>query len=277
MARQNNNEIQDLYSEWIDNPTPLICTRLSERLRSTGRSDEALEVAKQGIEEWPTHISIWVVLGRIHLENDNLEEATVALENVRSKDPFNLIALKGLAEAAFKRGKFDQCSDLLEEYLLEQPGDEEVKEMLTQAKLMNAGSTIVDKETEAEERESVSIEKEEEDIGDIVAYDEEDDSDTGEIFPETERMSKILEKQSPMAKIEPLISPESTVSDEELSNETSELSEVKSKKIVRENAETSSIDTQRVRREPRSLLDLFTSEEQKELNLKPYNHAGEKD
>jgi tetratricopeptide (TPR) repeat protein len=262
MADQADREIQELYSEWIDHPSPLVCTRLAERLRSVDRADEALEVAKQGAEEWPEHLSILVVLGKIHLDKGELDAASSSLDSVRAKDPFNVFALKGLAEVGFKREDWDACIELLEEYLLENPGDEEMEEMLSSARLRRKGGdaearlsmTSGDEMPSTEEEAGASILEQA-----FTEQPETAESDSAEDapaeFPDTERMARILSEQG--------VDVPSVQSGDKPEGETP--------------AATSdpSATVQGGSRQPRSLLDLFSEDEKAELGLEPYESGGE--
>ena len=130
----SDNEIQELYQNWLSNPTPALCVRLAGKLRRTGRTSEALDVAGKGIIDWPENISVNVVFGRSALDLNKPEEAMKVFEKVLSLDPLNLIAIKSLAELHFKQGNWNRSIELFEEYLFEYPGDPEIEEMLTAAR-----------------------------------------------------------------------------------------------------------------------------------------------
>ncbi|MBN1435371.1 tetratricopeptide repeat protein [Candidatus Fermentibacterales bacterium] len=256
MADQADNEIQELYSEWIDHPSPLVCTRLAERLRSVGRAEEALEVAKHGVEEWPNHLSILVVLGRINLDSGKLDEAAQALDEVRSRDPFNVFALKGLAEVSFKRSEWGGCIELLEEYLLENPGDEEMEDMLSKARLRRKGG-------DAEERLTMTA-PEESPAGAPAAPAPAAGEAPGRKpdYPDTERMAKILADQGVSAA--PAPPPARTAQAPGQPGQEAP------------GAPPVAAPSQGAHgRPPRSLLDLFDDRETEDLELEPYERPGE--
>lgn len=130
----NENEIQELYQDWLSNPSPAVCVRLAGRLRRSSRSTEALDVARKGLEEWPDNISVNVIFGRCALDEDLYDEAMRVFDKVISIDPLNLIAIKSLAELHFENGNWNRSIELFEEYLFEYPGDPEIEEMLDQAR-----------------------------------------------------------------------------------------------------------------------------------------------
>ncbi|HOP26901.1 MAG TPA: hypothetical protein PLM22_06245 [Candidatus Sabulitectum sp.] len=124
------NEIQELYQEWLSDPSPAVCVRLAGKLRRSGRSEEALDVSRKGLEDWPENISVNVVFGRCALDQRLFDDAMKVFEKVISIDPLNLIAIKSLAELHFERENWNRSIELCEEYLFEYPGDPEIEEML---------------------------------------------------------------------------------------------------------------------------------------------------
>ena len=130
----NENEIQELYQDWLSNPSPAICVRLAGKLRRSNRSSEAMDVARKGLEDWPENISVNVIFGRCALDEKLYEDAMKVFEKVISIDPLNLIAIKSLAELNFENGNWNRSIELFEEYLFEYPGDPEIEEMLEKAR-----------------------------------------------------------------------------------------------------------------------------------------------
>jgi tetratricopeptide (TPR) repeat protein len=166
----------DLESEWIGNPSPTVCARLSDLLRQTGRLEEASQLAAEGLRRWPGSSTIGIVLGRSLRESGKLESAAEAFEMVLATQPLNLVALRSLGEISFLKRKWRKAMDCLEEYLLEHSADQEALEMLQQARL-NA------------------------DNPDPMADDDEEEPEVHEpeaspaAFPETGRMARVLEAQ----------------------------------------------------------------------------------
>ena len=130
----SENEIQELYQEWLSSPSPAVCVRLAGKLRRLKRISEALDVAGKGLEDWPDNISVNVIFGRCALDENNLDEAMKVFEKVISIDPLNLIAIRSLAELHFSRENWNRSIELFEEYLFEYPGDPEIEEMLNKAR-----------------------------------------------------------------------------------------------------------------------------------------------
>lgn len=287
-------EIQELYEKWISAPSAAVCTRLADRLRVSGKSDEAIDVAKQGLEEWPDNVALQVVMGRCLLEGGNVEEAEKIFLEVRKKDPFNLVALKGLSTIAMDQEKYSEAESLLEEYLFENPTDEEAENMLEQAKFKSK-ATPIKESTEEPPSEEEPAAGSEAGSDQAVAEEEEASTDTseaaetGEGFPQTDRMKSVLEQQEPS---EPETREEEEEADEEEEEEEEEepaetrapeAAETEREQPLPEPPKAQPTDApteeRRVvsepRREPRSLLDLFTEEERAELGLGPYGSTEE--
>ncbi len=134
MAESLESEIRQLYEDWIANPSPVICARLSERLRLAGRNDEALEVARQGQAEWPSNNSVRVVTARCLRSSGDVQLSRSTFEDVLKADPFNLVALKNLAEMSLEAGHSAEAVRLFGDYLFENPGDPEAEQMLEEAR-----------------------------------------------------------------------------------------------------------------------------------------------
>jgi len=250
MAERFEGEIDDLYQKWISSPSAVVGARLADRLRLTGRLDEAAEVAGQGLEEWPSNLSLQVVLGKCHLDGGKLEEAMEAFLEVRSKDPLNLVALRSLAEIAMRQERWDDAVELIEEYLFENPTDEEAEQLLEKAKLARKEqpSQPAEKESQPEPEPGWEPSAEEEPQ---TATTEEPESTEG--FPETRRMEKILAGQA-----------EATEEDAAEKDDDPGGADI----------DAGVTENQDMRREPRSLLDLFSSDEREDLGLRPFEEGG---
>ena len=168
----SRQELEKVESDWISNPSPVLCARLADLLRRAGRLDESRSIASTGLARWRNNISISVVLGKCYKDSGLLEKAMETFEKVNSVQPQNLVALRNLAEIHFQKENWSKAIHYLEEYLFEQPGDEEVRDRLEEVKSRKNSSTQISLDVEEDEYES-------------------DD----EVFPKTDRMSKVLESQ----------------------------------------------------------------------------------
>ncbi len=134
MSESLEAEIRQLYEDWIANPSPVVCARLADRLRVAGRNDEALEVSRRGQADWPANNSIRVVIARCLRGTGDTEGARSTFEEVLKADPFNLVALKNLAEISVADGRFNDAVKLYGDYLFENPGDQEAEQKYQEAK-----------------------------------------------------------------------------------------------------------------------------------------------
>jgi len=254
MADPLEKEISNLYEEWLSRPTPAICARLADQLRQSGRCDESIEVATDGLEQWPDNISINVVLGRSFRNSEKLDLASGIFEQVRKLDPLNLIALRNLAEIAFESEQWTRSIGLLEEYLFEYPADSESEKMLEQAKFKS-------KSEPSEESDDSADSTADKDTGSDTTGTETSEV-IPDVFPQTDRMTDILQNQDAQAPPEPrpAAQHEST-----LVTEPPVPSPAPAEKKPLPDGP----------REPRSLIDLFSEDERKEMKLEEYGDVGE--
>ena len=254
MAERFAGEIDDLYQKWISSPSAVVGARLADRLRVSGRLDEAAEIAGQALEEWPANMSLQVVLGRCHLDGGRLDEARESFSAVRSRDPLNLVALRSLAEIAVMQESWDEAVELIEEYLFENPTDEEAEQMLEKAKLARKEEPAAPSAEAGEEPSGDGGERPPAESGEAEGKPQE--------FPETRRMEKILAGQS---------EDDGDGGDGEPESATGE---AEAEGSAPSGQRSGAAEVSGMRREPRSLLDLFTEKERAELDLQPFEEGG---
>jgi len=171
-----SRSIAEFESEWKSAPTRTVCARLADLLRQAGRFDEALTLAREGLKRWPSTVSIEIVLGRCQRSSGRLDNSMKTFRSLLERQPLNLVALRNMAEMTFEREIWRESIEYLEEYLLEQPGDQEARDMLEEAR---SGHDRSDPVTD-------------EDASDPEA---EQAAGTEPEFPETDRMRRILKEQ----------------------------------------------------------------------------------
>jgi tetratricopeptide (TPR) repeat protein len=224
----SRQELEKVESDWISNPSPVLCARLADLLRRNGRLDESRAIASTGLARWKNNISISVVLGKCYKDSGLLEKAMETFGKVNSAQPQNLVALRNLAEIHFQKEHWNKAIHYLEEYLFEQPGDEEVRDRLEEVKSRKNSSNQISLDVEEDEYEP-------------------DD----EVFPRTDRMSKVLESQG--------IGTGATAESEKMESSGYPIEE---ESIVE-------------RTTPASLLGFFSDEEKQNLHLKCYDEEAE--
>lgn len=218
-----SKEIEKLDNEWVKHPTPTVCARLADLLRQRGRLDESLEMAEIGLRRWNGNISIGIVQGKCFRDSGLLEKALDIFRSAHDAQPQNLVALLNLAQIHFQKKQWNKAVEYIEEYLFEHPGDEEARDLLDDAKTKQNSTNIYYDDESADESDP--------------------DSD---VFPETERMTKVLKSQG-------IKSDSDDMSEEEVSESPPE---------DEPDAQVSSSG---------SLLGFFSKEEKDELQLKPYD------
>ncbi len=221
----SRRELENIESEWVSNPSPILCARFADILRQMGRYDESRDVADTGLKRWKNNTSITIVLAKCYLDSGLFEKALESFIAVHSAQPQNLVALRNIAEIHFQKENWSEALEYLEEYLFEHPGDEEVRDKLEEARSRMKSSAQMQYDTEED------LSEQEEDI-----------------YPQTDRMNKILESQGINTK--PSENPVGTDS------------------AAAEVPFTDHIA-------PGSLLGFFSDEERDSLNLKPYDSEDE--
>ena len=181
MAESNDNprgsgELSGLEDEWRSNPSQTSCARLADLLRQAGRFDEAIELATEGLRQWPASTSIEIVMGKCCRDSGKLDGAMEAFRSVLDRQPLNLVALRSMGEITFKRKNWRQAVDHLDEYLLEHPGDQEARDMIEEAR------------SRCERIPPVMG-------NELDVTDPQQDTVNEQVFPETDRMNSILREQ----------------------------------------------------------------------------------
>jgi len=235
-GKLSKHELEALEDDWVNKPSAIICARLAETLRQMGKFDESREVADTGLRRWKNNISITIVLGKCHRDAGLLEKAMESFTVVNSAQPQNLVALKNLAEIHFQKENWTEAVNFFEEYLFEQPGDDEVRDKLEEARSWKNSPDQMPLETE-----------------------EDEPADDTDAFPKTERMNKVLESQGILKEV--FSNSEEEDDDEDEDDGSDEITQ-----------EEEAFDAEV---SPDSLLAFFSDKEKKDLKLKPYDGEGE--
>jgi tetratricopeptide (TPR) repeat protein len=111
-------------------PQSRVFAPLADLYRRDGRTEDALQLLQEGLEQHPEYISALVVLGRTYDAAEDTDAARAAWQRVISADPENLVALRRLAEDADERGSWRTAVTLWERYVTLEPQDESAEESL---------------------------------------------------------------------------------------------------------------------------------------------------
>ncbi len=120
------DDLHRLLERFEEQPNGRIFAPLADCYRKLNRLDEAYKVSVDGLMRHPRYSTGFVVLGKIHLDRHELEEARTAFETVLSIDPENLIALRELAEDARRRGDRKREKALREQLSAVDPAADEL-------------------------------------------------------------------------------------------------------------------------------------------------------
>ena len=99
----DNPRIEELRRRVQKDPASIAFAQLAEEHRRVGQYDEAIEVARAGLQQHPAYLSARVTLGRALLEVDRLDEAAAEFEYVVKAAPDNLTAVRQLADIHQRR------------------------------------------------------------------------------------------------------------------------------------------------------------------------------
>jgi tetratricopeptide (TPR) repeat protein len=99
----DNPRIGELRRRVLKDPASIAFAQLAEEHRRAGQYDEAIEVARAGLQQHPAYLSARVTLGRALLELARLDEAAAEFEYVVKAAPDNLTAVRQLADIQQRR------------------------------------------------------------------------------------------------------------------------------------------------------------------------------
>jgi tetratricopeptide (TPR) repeat protein len=98
------SRIELLRRRVAQDPASIAFAQLAEEYRRAGELEEAVRVARAGLEQHPAYLSARVTLGRALLDLGRHDEAEPELEAVVSVAPDNLAAIRALAVIHQQRG-----------------------------------------------------------------------------------------------------------------------------------------------------------------------------
>jgi tetratricopeptide (TPR) repeat protein len=94
----------------VNDPASLAFAQLAEELRRSGELDEAVRIARAGLERHPGYLSARATLGQALLQLGRLDEAEAELQQVLHVAPDNLLAVRGMTELRDQRAAADPAS-----------------------------------------------------------------------------------------------------------------------------------------------------------------------
>jgi len=123
-------EIKKYEDVLAKDPRSYCFAPLAELYRKLGLLDDAVQVAKRGIEAHPEYVGGYMALGRTLFEMGLKDESKVALERVVKVTPDNFLAQKLLSQIYIEQGDDVSAEKALQVLVLLNPDDVEGKLML---------------------------------------------------------------------------------------------------------------------------------------------------
>jgi tetratricopeptide (TPR) repeat protein len=138
----SNPRIDDLRRRLEADPGSRLFAQLAEELRKAGEADEAVEVARRGLQKHPTYTSARMTLGRGLLDMGDAPAARREFETVLKGAPDNILASRFLAQALEAVGDLERARGQYQATLGLAPGDRQTQAELEalEQKLRAAGA-----------------------------------------------------------------------------------------------------------------------------------------
>lgn len=130
----DNARTGELRRKLEKDPGSRLFAQLAEELRKDGKHDEAISVARKGLEKNPNYPSARLTLARALLDSGRPAEAKPELEAIVKASPDNIMASRLLGEALAELGETAQALQQFEKTLKISPGDKAVLERLAELK-----------------------------------------------------------------------------------------------------------------------------------------------
>jgi tetratricopeptide (TPR) repeat protein len=133
-ASKNHGSLLGAIAEYTEilasDPRSPVFVQLSDAYRQLGMADDALHVARAGVQQLPNHTAGHILLGRLLAERNDSAGAMVSFETALSLDANALPALKGLARLHYQQGGYDAARTLLVKAAAICPADAMVRKAL---------------------------------------------------------------------------------------------------------------------------------------------------
>jgi len=138
-----NARTGELRRKLEKDPGSRLFAQLAEELRKEGKHDEAISVARKGLEKNPNYPSARLTLARALLDSGRPAEARPELESIVKNSPDNIMASRLLGDALAELGETAQALQQFERTLLISPGDKVVMERMAEVKVRIAAAAFV--------------------------------------------------------------------------------------------------------------------------------------
>jgi tetratricopeptide (TPR) repeat protein len=135
-----NPRIDELRKRLEREPQSRLFAQLAEELRKDGELEEAIGVAREGLQKHPNYPSARMTLGRALFDTGDWKAARTEFELVLKGAPDNILASRLLAESLESLGDVAQAVARYKATLALAPGD---KQVLTRLKELESGRAAV--------------------------------------------------------------------------------------------------------------------------------------
>jgi tetratricopeptide (TPR) repeat protein len=129
-----NPRVAELRKKLEKDPGSRLFAQLAEELRKDGKHDEAVVVARKGLEKHPNYPSARLTLARALLDSAQPAEAKPELEQIVKASPDNILASRLLGDALEDLGQLEAAQAQFEKTLRLSPGDKALLEKITDLK-----------------------------------------------------------------------------------------------------------------------------------------------
>ncbi len=130
----DNARTGELRRKLEKDPGSRLFAQLAEELRKEGKHDEAISVARKGLEKNANYPSARLTLARALLDSGRPAEAKPELESIVKASPDNIMASRLLGDALAELGETAQALQQFEKTLKISPGDKAVIERMSEIK-----------------------------------------------------------------------------------------------------------------------------------------------
>jgi tetratricopeptide (TPR) repeat protein len=137
-----NPRIDELRRKLEREPGSRLFAQLAEELRKDGELQEAIRVARDGLQKHPAYPSARMTLGRALLDKGDLAPARSEFESVLKGAPDNILASRFLGECLEGLGELEAAALRYKSTLMLAPGDRQLQSRLedVEAKLRRRGA-----------------------------------------------------------------------------------------------------------------------------------------
>jgi tetratricopeptide (TPR) repeat protein len=131
---EDTHRTAELRRKLDKDPGSRLFAQLAEELRKEGRHEEAIGVARKGLEKNPNYPSARLTLARSLLDSGRPGEARPELEQIVKASPDNILASRLLGDALQDLGEYPQALAQFEKTLRLSPGDKPLVDRIAMLK-----------------------------------------------------------------------------------------------------------------------------------------------